>query len=336
MIRRFEALAAALLLGTLLAQPGPAQNPPVTILQIDIENWVQYLEDTNDRSLYATNPNVTPASGPRNFASSLGIADIVAVNGAPAKGTMIRTLRNMNLSTAPNPGQGIGDVPRGALVYDTFEIQTSDGTSVGTIFLSALVTGPRAPGAPLAITQGNFAILGGTGAFLGARGQSGQNVNPQTVGVRVASVMEDPANRRRNGGGKVRWILHLIPMERPEIMLLPSGPAVTHSRDFSLVTIDKPAAQGELITLFMTGLGPTQPGVDPGKPFPASPAAVNSPVSVTVNGKPAEVIGAVGYPGAVNGYQVNIRIPGDVEKGKATLQVSAAWIVGTEVQIRIQ
>jgi len=335
MIRRFEALAAALL-GTVLPQPGPAQNPPVTILQIDIENWVQYLEDTNDRSLYATNANVTPASGPRNFASSLGIADIVAVNGAPAKGAMIRTLRNMNLSTAPNPGQGIGDVQRGALVYDTFEIQTSDGTSVGTIFLSALVTGPPAPGAPLAITQGNFAILGGTGAFLGARGQSGQNVNLQTVGVRVASVMEDPANRRRNGGGKVRWILHLIPMDRPEIMLLPNGPAVTHFRDFSLVTIDKPAAQGELITLFMTGLGPTQPGVDPGKPFPATPAAVNSPVSVTVNGKPAEVIGAVGYPGAVNGYQVNIRIPSDTEKGKATLQVSAAWIVGTEVQIPIQ
>src|SRR3954451_9617049 len=66
MIRRFEALAAALL-GTVLPQPGPAQNPPVTILQIDIENWVQYLEDTNDRSLYATNANVTPASGPRNF-----------------------------------------------------------------------------------------------------------------------------------------------------------------------------------------------------------------------------------------------------------------------------
>jgi len=28
---------------------------------------------------------------------------------------------------------------------------------------------------------------------------------------------------------------------------------------------------------------------------------VNSPVGVTVNGKPAEVIGAVGDPGAVNG-----------------------------------
>ena len=31
-------------------------------------------------------------------------------------------------------------------------------------------------------------------------------------------------------------------------------------------------------------------------------ATVNSPVGVTVNGKPAEVLGAVGYPGAVDGY----------------------------------
>jgi hypothetical protein len=40
--------------------------------------------------------------------------------------------------------------------------------------------------------------------------------------------------------------------------------------------------------------------VQPGKPFPASPlAAVNSPVDVAVNGKFAEVLAAVGLPGAV-------------------------------------
>ncbi len=331
MIRKLT-LSTILVLGSM-----QGQNSASSILQIDVENWVQYLEDSSDRSLFATNPNVTPAQGPRNFASSLGIADIVAVNGTPAKGTMIRTLRNMNLSANPNPGQGIGDVQRGALVYDTFEIQTQDGTAVGTLFLSALVTGPPAPGAPLAITQGNLAILGGTGAFLGARGQNGQAVGAQTVGVRVASVTEDPANRRRNGGGKVRWIMHVIPMERPELMMTSSGPAVTHSRDLSLVSAENPAAPGEVITLFMTGLGPTRPGVDPGKPFPASPpAVVNSPVSVTLAGKPAEVIEAVGYPGAVNGYKVNVRVPDDTEKGLAMLQVSAAWIQGAEVRIAVQ
>lgn len=326
--------AALLLFGPLNAGGQPA---PAAILQVEIENWVQYLEDTNDRSQFATKAERTPAAGPRNFASSLGIADIVSVNGAPAKGTMIRTLRNMNLSQTPAPGQGIGDIPRGALVYDTFEFQTADGAAVGTLFLSALVTGPPAPGAPLAITQGNFAILGGTGAFLGARGQSGQSVHPQTVGVRLASVTEDPANRRVHGGGKVRWIMQVIPMERPEIVVTPNGPAVTHSRDFSLVTPDKPAAPGELISLFMTGLGPVRPPVDPGTVFPSSATStVNSPVSVTVGGRPAEVLAATGYPGSVNGYQVNIRIPADTPKGRTVIQVRVAWIPSADIPVLIQ
>ena len=76
---------------------------------------------------------------------------------------------------------------------------------------------------------------------------------------------------------------------------------------------------------------------DPGKPFPASPlAAVNSPVEVLVNGRAAEVLAAVGYPGAVDGYQVNFRIPSETARGTATIQVSAAWIAGPEVRIPVQ
>jgi len=57
---------------------------------------------------------------------------------------------------------------------------------------------------------------------------------------------------------------------------------------------------------------------------------------VTVNGKPAEVLAAVGYPGAVDGYQVNFRLPSDIIKGPATIQVSAAWIAGAPVNIQVQ
>ena len=126
-------------------------------------------------------------------------------------------------------------------------------------------------------------------------------------------------------------------MSRPEIVSTASGPAVAHSSDFSLVTAAKPARLGEILSLLATGLGPTRPGVDPGKPFPTNPlAAVNSPVEVTVNGKPAEVLAAVGYPGTVDSYQVNFRIPTDTARGSATIQLSAAWIAGPEVRIAVQ
>jgi uncharacterized protein (TIGR03437 family) len=126
-------------------------------------------------------------------------------------------------------------------------------------------------------------------------------------------------------------------MAVPQIVTTPNGPAAAHSSDFSLVTSSKPAAAGELLSLFATGLGPVTPGVDPGRPFPSSPlAAVNSPVEVMVNGKAAEVLSAVGYPGAADGYQVNFRMPSDVAKGVASIQVSSAWIAGTPVNITVQ
>lgn len=119
--------------------------------------------------------------------------------------------------------------------------------------------------------------------------------------------------------------------------MTPSGPAVTHSSDFSLVTSSKPAAVGETLSIFMTGLGPARPGVDPGQPFPSSPlAAVNSPLEVSVNGKPAEVLAAVGLPGTVGGYQVNFRLPSDMAKGTTTIQVSAAWIAATPSAIEVR
>jgi uncharacterized protein (TIGR03437 family) len=328
---------AALVLMAAYCIPGQGQAPPPTILAIDVENPVQYFEDTSDLSKFATDPNATTAIPPKNFAWTVYIGDIVAVNGQPAKGTVTRNLRQVFLSTTPNPGQAIADAVRNAVTADTFEILKTDGTPIGTIVSYGLTVGSPPLGAPLSITQGNFAITGGTGAFLGARGQFGQAVTPQTIPQRQASMTEDPANRRRNGGGRLKFVLQVIPMSTPQIVTTAGGPAVTHSSDFSLVTASNPAAAGESLSMFLTGLGPTKPGVEPGKPFPASPLfAVNSPVDVTVNGAPAEVTAAVGYPGAVDFYQVNFRVPSDVAKGPATVQVAAAWIAGPAVSIPVQ
>ena len=63
---------------------------------------------------------------------------------------------------------------------------------------------------------------------------------------------------------------------------------------------------------------------------------VNSPVEVRVNGITADVLAAVGFPGAVDGYQVNFRVPSDAANGPATVQVSAAWIAGPAVSIIVQ
>jgi hypothetical protein len=217
-----------------------------------------------------------------------------------------------------------------------FEILQPDGTPIGSIMASGMNSGNPPPGAPSAIGRDNLTVTGGTGAFLGARGQAGNGEAAFTF--RVTSISEDPANRRINGGGPKRsFIVQLIPMFRPEIVSTPNGPVVVHASDFTLVTTAQPARSGEILALFASGLGPTRPGVDPGQPFTANPPQVaNSPIEVLVNGKPGEVLYAGGYPGAVDRYQVNFRLPDGIAPGIASLQVTSAWIAGSEVKIVIQ
>ncbi len=329
----WKTIAATACLGV-LAVSGFAQVAPPVILEIDIKDYTQYFEEVADPSKFAT--DVTQRTTTlQAFMSNIHLGDIVAVNGRPAKGTYICRTQLVRLTTAITPGQAIADVARsGGPGLQSFEILQPDGTPVGTIMGQWLVGGSPPPGAPAAVVAGNGAIIGGTGAFLGARGQVG--VEAGATG-RNTSYMEDPSNRRLFGVGSLRMLLSVIPMFRPEIQATTTGPAVAHSSDFSLVTAAKPAKAGEILSLFATGLGPVRPNVDAGRPFPATPlASVNSPVDVTLNGTSVEVLDAVGYPGSVDGYQVNFRVPTGVTPGTARLQVIAAWIPSSAVSIAIQ
>jgi len=335
MIRRANIGTTVVLVAAAAFHPALAQQPPTATLTIDITNQIQYQEDIYDPVKFARSANITPSlgigTGILNFAVATVLGDILAVNGQPAKGLFAARDRFIAAYPAPTPGQAIADVRRNAIREFTYEILQPDGTAIGSIMGMGFNVGDPPPGQP-STEMANWAITGGTGAFLGARGQVGGSGGAG----RAASMAEDPANRRLNGGNPNRYFLHIIPMTVPQIVTTANGPAITHSSDFSLVSASKPAAPGELLSLFATGLGPVR-GVVAGQPFPSNPAApVNSPVQVTVNGKAAEVIGAVGYPGSADGYQVNFRVPPDASKGTASIQVSAAWISSAPVTIPLQ
>jgi uncharacterized protein (TIGR03437 family) len=182
--------------------------------------------------------------------------------------------------------------------------------------------------------------VGGTGAFLGARGvqvpnPTGSNVN--VTAAYVGSMTEDPANRRLRGGGPAQRTLSVIPMFWPEVVMTDSGPAVVHASDGSLVSSTSPARVGEVLTLYATGLGPTRPALDPGQVFAADPPqTANSPIDIDLGGQAAEVLYAAGVPGSSDNFQVNFRVPEAITPGMVSLKLSAAWITGHEVKIAIQ
>jgi hypothetical protein len=330
-----QILAIGALLGVAFGGRVQGQTAPPAILAVDLENIVIYEQDTGDAAKYATDPKIVSPPPIRNFVPVIWLADIVAVNGRPAKGTW--TVRGTLLSrgTTVTPGDAIADSGASFFFDWVFDIRQADGTQVGTIMASGWGGAAKPPGAPSSFLQANMTVTGGTGAFLGVRGQAG--LGGATDTGRNASMTEDPAYRRINGGGARRYLFHLLPMERPEVVMTANGPAVVHASDFSLVTSAKPAHFGEILSVFASGLGPTRPGVDPGQPFPASPVQpVNSPVEVTVNGSSAEVLYAGGYPGAVDRYQVNFRVPDGTSPGSASLRLTSGFIPGDDVTIPMQ
>ena len=240
---------------TVFAVAGVAQMPPPVTLEIDIENYVQYWDDGGEPSKFASDAkDRTTTRIFAAFLSTLHLADIVAVNGRPAKGLYINRSQLLRFSPTSSPGLSIADIARsGGPGLQSFEILQPDGTPVGTIMAQWLVGGSVPPGSPAAIASGNGAII---------------------------------------GGGCLRMLLSLTPMSRPEIQVTATGPAVVHSSDFSVVTAAKPARFSRCLPIGLGPVrGNVDPGKPfPTSP----PALVNSPVEVFVNGVPAEVLAAVG------------------------------------------
>jgi uncharacterized protein (TIGR03437 family) len=323
----------------LAASSGFAQSPVGSLLVVETANHRGYVHDVSDTSLYATKPGPVSPVIAKNFDQNVFIGDIVSVNGQPAKGTVIEVLNTILLRPNPVPGQAIADINRGGLVEWYFEIQDSAGNFVGSIRVSGANGGNVGPPGQTAqiASQASYVVLGGNGAFLGARGYMGVAAGVPTVAVTGASVTEDPANRRSMPGGSLHQSIYVLPMFTPEVVTAPGGPAIVHASDSSLVTPAKPAKAGEVLTLYATGLGPTRPSPEPGQPFAVNPpSVVTSPVEVIVNGASGQVLYAGGYPGAVNGYQVNFRLPDNVATGMAPLHLTSAWISGGNVTIPIQ
>lgn len=113
-------------------------------------------------------------------------------------------------------------------------------------------------------------------------------------------------------------------------------PSVFH-RDGRLVTPQNPARHDEVLMSMMAGLGDTLPLINAGQMFPRDPLAqVTSPVDVRVDGRPAEVWIKIGWPGYVNRYRVDFRLPKDLRPGMHAVVASSHGASGPAVSIAMK
>ena len=118
----------------------------------------------------------------------------------------------------------------------------------------------------------------------------------------------------------------------PGIFTLPGGlGAIQHASDYSLVTASHPAAPGEAIIIYATGLGAVSTAVADGTPAPAANSLLDlcQPPIVIFGGTPelngggtfANILYAGLTPGFVGLYQLNVLVPPATPAGPTNMYI---------------
>jgi len=122
----------------------------------------------------------------------------------------------------------------------------------------------------------------------------------------------------------------------PDPRLKPVVVEIFHS-DFSRLSAGSPARRGEFLIVKATGLGPTHPEIAAGRPFPQEPLlAIGSRVAVKVNGRPAEVGTQIGWPRMIDTYRVDFRVPANLPRGMARVELSVRGVVAPAVELAVR
>ncbi len=99
-----------------------------------------------------------------------------------------------------------------------------------------------------------------------------------------------------------------------------------HASDGALVGPGDPASPGEVLVFYVTGLGPLSLQLQDGYAAPSDPLAYTvSPFQVLVDGENSEVFFSGLAPGFVGPYQINFRVPRDVDLGNLNLQIRSPY-----------
>ena len=124
---------------------------------------------------------------------------------------------------------------------------------------------------------------------------------------------------------------------QPGIFILDGASSGATHADGSIVTAARPAARGETVVLYLTGLGPTQP--QPATGAAASSTALSYAVfqpQVTMGGLNVTPAFAGLTPGYIGLYQVNVTVPLAAASGLADLTVQSNGVTSNIAKIAVQ
>jgi len=122
----------------------------------------------------------------------------------------------------------------------------------------------------------------------------------------------------------------------PGIFFNSNGSAIAQNHDYSLNTPSNPAHVGSYLIAYLTGSGPVTPTVADGVATPTTGLVQPTlPVSVTIGGAPATVLGSALAPGFVSLLQLNISVPTGLAAGSYPMVVTIGGQVSNSATVSI-
>lgn len=114
-----------------------------------------------------------------------------------------------------------------------------------------------------------------------------------------------------------------------------SDGAILHA-NYTVVNASSPALPGEIVQVFLSGMGEVTPAVADGAAAPSTrPATVTAPTAVTIGGQDAQIFFNGLTPGLASLYQLNVRVPASLPPGEHSLAVQTAQGFTDMVSIRV-
>ena len=105
------------------------------------------------------------------------------------------------------------------------------------------------------------------------------------------------------------------------------GVVIAQDVNFQLLTATHPAHAGDVVILYLVGMGATNPPVPSGLVSPRQPlATVAAQPTVTINGETSQVIFAGLTPDSVGLYQIDVMVPADAPAGNLNVVVTQSGV----------
>ena len=124
---------------------------------------------------------------------------------------------------------------------------------------------------------------------------------------------------------------------QPVLAAYSDGTVIAQDVNFHLINAQNPAHPGDVIMLYLTGMGATNPPVPTGLLAPGSPLALTAiRPQVTIGGAPANVSFSGLTPGGVGLYQVNVQIPAGAPSADLPIVVSQNSIASNSATVSVR